>query len=246
MTKKDIIRLCDANGIENYAINDDLSLNVYDSVSMQFISKKIGKIPLSFNYVQDNFYCDEKRLKSLIGFPKRIDGMLDISINQLKNLNYCPEYVSEEFFCEQNHLTSLKGISKYIGGDLYAQQNDLTSVEGLQQHFFGNISLHDNNLTSLKGISKYIDGDLYLQSNSIRTFDHFPYVKGDLYLKDNPIYELWNLFENVDYIGYFNELDIIQENGQVVILDRLNYFLQDIGKNEINENYIKNYKVVSN
>ena len=142
--------------------------------------------------------------------------------NNLRSLKGCPEHVSGSFSCSFNELLSLENSPEYVGKSF---------------------NCNNNSLFSFKGISNYIGGDIELVHNKIKTFQYFPNLNEDINLFDNHINELWNLFENEDYIEYFNELDIIQDNGDTVILDRLNYFLTDIGLFEVNKDYIKKYIV---
>ena len=130
--------------------------------------------------------------------------------------------VEGEFDCGNNGLKTLKNAPKKVNNDFYCDKN---------------------NLKSFKNAPQYIEGTFDCSVNNIRTFDYFPDVKGEIDMYNNPVYELWILFHNINHIEHFNELDIIQENGEVVILDRLNYFLEDVGKREISKDYIINYKV---
>ena len=108
----------------------------------------------------------------------------------------------------------------------------------------GTFNCMNNKLTSLKNSPEYMSGSLNVFQNNIKTFDYFPKkIDGLIFLESNPIDELWSLFLDRNHIDYFNELDIIQEDGKVVILERLNYFLTDIGKEEVTKDDIKNYKV---
>ena len=160
MTKQEIHNMCRDHGITNYTINDDMSVNVYQAVTLKDYPEE-NYIPVNFNKVEYGFECSFCDIESLKG---------------------APNYIGENFECEGNH---------------------------------------------------------------IKTFEYFPSViKESILLSGNEVAELWNLFEDTKHIEYFNELDIIQENGNVIILDRLNYFLTDIGKEEVSKNYIQNYKVI--
>ena len=152
-----------------------------------------------------------------------IDGSVELFDAKLEELPLNFNRISGGFDCDDNFLTSLKGAPKYVGS-----------------HFF----CSNNRLESLKYSPEYVGYQFYAFQNKIKTLEYFPEVNsGSIIIDDNPIEEIWWLFRNIDYVRYFNELDIIQENGEVVILDRLNYFLTDIGKKEIDKDYIKNYKV---
>jgi hypothetical protein len=186
-----IRKICKEYNIKNYTINDDLSIDVDDSVG--FFGKGLVKVPLKFNRVSGNFNCSSNDLISLFG---------------------CPQWVGGNFACSDNGLTSLKFFPKFIGGDLF---------------------IYDNYITSLKGIPKninYIDCD----NNKIWSFIGIPdNFRGELLCQSNPIFNIWNLFESIKDIEFLNDCDALREPETpdglpIVILERLNFFLETIGK----------------
>lgn len=73
----DIHSICEKHGIENYTINDDMSIDVNGSVYLH--EKRIDKLPLQFREVTGNFWCDFNNLTSLKGSPTIVDiGKLDV------------------------------------------------------------------------------------------------------------------------------------------------------------------------
>jgi len=64
--------VCEKYEIENYIINDDLSIDVDGAVDLY--NKKLEYLPLKFNYVDGNFNCARNKLKTLEGSPKTISG----------------------------------------------------------------------------------------------------------------------------------------------------------------------------
>jgi hypothetical protein len=169
--KSKIIELCEKYGIENYTINDDLSIDVEGDVDLE--SQSLYEIPLKFN---------------------RVSGYFDCSCNYLKSLEGCPEYVGRFFNFDDNYITSLKYLPRYISGD---------------------INFIDNEIWSFKGIP-----------------DSF---RSELYCDLNKIWNIWILFETSKDIEFFNECDIIREpetphSLPIVIIERLNFFLETIGK----------------
>jgi hypothetical protein len=166
-----IHQICKIYNIENYTINDDLSIDVDGDVNLY--NKNLIEIPLKFN---------------------RVDGWFSCGLNRLISLDNIPEYVSGNFYCSTNNLTSLENLPKYIGGY---------------------INFVDNKIWSFKGIP-----------------DSF---RGEIYCKRNPISEIWNLFKSIKDIEFFNDCHIVREpetlDGKpIVILERLNFFLETIGK----------------
>jgi hypothetical protein len=57
----------------------------------------------------------------------------------------------------------------------------------------------------------------------------------------NLIYNIWELFKDYDRIDFFNDCDPIREP-DIIILDRLNFFLEKIGKQPVSE--VKGYKCI--
>ena len=218
MTEKEIHTICDKYRIKNYAINNDMSIDVVDNILLQ--RENLNEIPINFNIVYGDFICSDNNLKSLKGCPKYVSKNFDCHNNQLEILKHSPEYVGYSYNCGLNNLKSLNHTPKKVS-DLYCNDNQLKSFEYCPD----------------------IKYNLEIEHNNIKTFNFFPNVGHNIVFYDNSINELWVLFKSRDYIDYFNELDIIQQDGEVVILDRLNYFLTDIGKKEVKKDDIKKYIV---
>ena len=246
---RDIEETCEELGIDNYTIKNDMSINVYGEV---YISKlDLIEIPLNFNIVEGDFNCYKNRIKSLQGAPKIVKGDFDAGYNKLTSLEFMPIEISSDAFFDNNDLKTLKGMTEQSNNALINLQNNKLESLMYMKKGFKEIALHNNKLNSLK----YLPDDckeLTAANNNIRDLNYIKNLN-ILQINDNPIYELFSLFldtesiiinNNKQNIEYFNELDIITEDNKSVILDRLNYFLTDIGKKEINENYIKNYNII--
>lgn len=132
-----------------------------------------------------------------------------------KNLTKLPlkfGKVSGYFDCSYNQLTSLEGCPNYVGGTFRCSVNDLRSLEGCPNYVGGYFECITNDVTSFESCPISLGG-------------HF-----DCY--NNPISRIWNLFEDYSKIELFNDYDIIRgdSNNPEIVLDRLNDFLQEIGK----------------
>lgn len=125
--------------IENYTINDDLSVDVDGDVKQ---ASTINTIPIKIRKVKGDF----KWFGTLI------------------NLKNSSEEVGGDFFCGHNNLTSLEGAPKQIGGDFFCNDNKLTSLEGAPKQIDGDFNCRDNNLTSLEGAPKQVD-NFFCQNN---------------------------------------------------------------------------------
>ena len=149
--------------------------------------------------------------------------------------------------CRKYNITNYtinKDKSIDVNQNVNLEYNKLKKIPLTFNEVKGNFSCGHNNIHSLKYSPNYISGFFICNGNNLKTFNHFPNVNKFILLNYNPVNELWYLFNNKNYIDYFNELDIIQDDENTVILDRLNYFLTDIGKPEITKDSIKNYKVI--
>ena len=85
-------------GVENYTINDDLTIDVNGNVNLNY--KNLNSFP------------------SFIKFGK-IERYFDCGYNYLTSLKGCPQKVNLGFYCNHNQLISLKGCPKYVGWDFF-------------------------------------------------------------------------------------------------------------------------------
>ena len=222
-------RICKKFFIETYTINKDGSIDVSGDVYLREYVLPGNKLPLKFNKVSGDFSCYNHQLISLKGSPKIVGGDFDCSYNQLISLKGCPEKIGRDFDCSDNNLTSLEGCPKTVGGYFSCSINKLISLVGSPENVGGDFYCNNNELESFKGCPKIVNGTFYCHNNEISSFEHFPkYIRGSFNCQGNPIYEIWKLFYDTSKIELFNDMDIIQDD--TVILDRLNYFLEEIGK----------------
>lgn len=127
--------------IENYRINDDLSIDVDGNVVLRRMS--LTKIPFNFNRVSGNFLCSENNLRSLKGSPNYVGGDFSCSKNLLVNLVDSPIEVLGDFRCNINLLETLQGCSGEISGNLSCIGNRLTSLDTVS-NIKGNIQCWNN------------------------------------------------------------------------------------------------------
>jgi hypothetical protein len=213
-------RMCYHYKIKDYVINADGYIDVNGSVSLN--RRNLSKLPLKFKNVRGSFYCYDNFLKDLEGCPKSVGDDFACNGNLLTNLIGCPESVGGYFSCNSNRLTNLEGCPKWVGDSFYC---------------------NNNQLTSLKGCPKFVGGHFHCQNNSIETFEGLDFIDigGRFYCWENPIYQIWRLFEDHTKFEFFNDCDPIREN-RVIILERLNFFLDYIGKDIVAE--VSGYKCI--
>jgi len=86
-------------------------------------------------------------------------------------------------------------------------------------------------------------GVYYCRDNQLTSFEGSPtYISVDFYCSHNPIKSLWNLFNEYKHMELFNDLDIVRD-GNIIILQRLNEFLDMIDKPRVTK--VDGYKCIS-
>jgi len=108
-----ISEICKKYNIQNYNINDNGSVDVNENVHIEGLY--LTEIPLMFNKVLGDFYCDSNELTTLKGSPSWVGGNFDCSNNKIKSLEHSPYFVGGYFSCGYNELISLKFSPKEIG-----------------------------------------------------------------------------------------------------------------------------------
>ena len=175
----------------------------------------------SFNKVDIHNICKIYHIRNYtINENGYIDANGNVNLNDMKLTKLPLKFnnVNGYFFCSKNRLTSLGGSPKNVG--------DFFCI--------------DNRLTSFTGGPEKVNGYFVCSNNNILTFEGFPKHIGGVRLEGNPIYEIWRLFMDITKIELFNDMDIIQDG--TVILDRLNFFLEEIGRPTVKS--IKGYKYI--
>jgi hypothetical protein len=216
--------LCQKYGIENYTVVDGL-VNVDGDVDLK--DKSLTKIPIKFGRVSGGFYCNSNKLVSLEGAPNS---------------------VGSDFDCHSNKLASLEGAPNSVGGDFYCHNGKLVSLEGAPQTVGGNFDCDGNKLVSLEGAPQSVGGDFYCSYNKLVSLEGAPQiVGGTFYFDGNTVKEIWKLFADkskIDLLNYYDPIRLPENEGELptIIIDRLNQFLEDIGKEPVEE--IKGYNCV--
>tara|TARA_X000000368_G_scaffold368759_1_gene316903 strand:+ start:1165 stop:1602 length:438 start_codon:yes stop_codon:yes gene_type:complete len=106
--------LCDKYNIIYYKINKDNSIDVYNSVYLNGYG--LSKLPLKFNKIYGDFFCNYNELKTLEGCPKYVTKSFDCSFNKLTSLKWCPKSVGGTFDCRKNKLTTNTSDNNIIKG----------------------------------------------------------------------------------------------------------------------------------
>jgi hypothetical protein len=142
--------------------------------------------------------------------------------------------VEGEVDLEDKGLTKLPIKFKEVSGTFWCDNNDLTSLKGCPERVGGGFGCWNNKLTSLEGCPKYVNGDFYCYNNNIYTFEGIPdytHIGSGFICHGNLVNNIWELFKDHTKFEFFNDCSPIRwmDNKPTVILDRLNFFLEETG-----------------
>jgi hypothetical protein len=224
-TREGVIEVCDKYGIENYTINDDLSIDVDGGVGLY--SKNLEYLPLKFNYVSGYFDCYGNKLKTLEGCPQTVGGYFYCTNNGLKTLKGSPQTVGGYFDCSNNELKTLEGCPQTVGGSFYCADNELRDLEGSPKTVGGDLDCRYNKLTDLEHFPEEVNGTIDIKYNTVNLLVYTFIENGDSFMIE-------------DFIDY----EIVR-NRDTVMLDRLQTFIRD---NDLEMPYLegikKRYKII--
>lgn len=185
--------------IQNYSIDDDLTVNVKGDVYL--INKKFKILPVKFGVVEGDFICHNGKLISLIGAPHTVLGSFTCHKNNLTSLKFGPKEVKGYYDCSNNHLTSLLGAPNEIGEYFNCAYNQLMSLEHGPLIVGQDYICNNNSLTSLKGIAQKVDA-LYCRSNKLTHLNDLPKEIEALNCSCNEIKNIDNLYFNYYYLDF--------------------------------------------
>jgi hypothetical protein len=207
---------------------------------------KYIKIYEDFNDI--NSICKKYKIKNytVVDGKVNVDGNVNLSNRGLTKLPISFGVVTGNFYCSYNKLTSLEGCPSSVGDYFNCYNNLLTSLEGGPSSVGGGFSCNANQLTSLEGGPNSVGGVFSCSNNKLTSLEGCPdSIGGDFYCGNNPIYELYSLFYDYSKVELFNYMDIVYEPEEgddprpVIYLDKLNSFLEEIGKPVVTS--LKNY-----
>lgn len=113
--------------------------------------------------------------------------------------------------------------------------NYLRTMEGCPHTVGGNFYCTGQRLKSLEFCPKIVKGRFDCSNNNIRTFEFFPKSVAQFRCWDNPIEPIWNVISenelfNDEHMDLFEDCSVIQDDGEAVAIERLTFFLDEIGK----------------
>jgi hypothetical protein len=197
----EIDEICEKYKIENYTINNDNSVDVDGNVNLFY--KRLKSIPLNFNIVNGWFNCGINYLTSLRGCPVRVGDWFSCYY-QLTSLQYSPQFMENgKFSCGCNKIESLQYCTELIQEEFFCDNNRLTS---LQYH-------------------PTVYGKFICWDNQINTFENFYYFKEDIDFRGNPIWDIYELFQDMTLIELTRDYGFEYEGE--IDLYKLDVFLKE-------------------
>ena len=136
--------------------------------------------------VSGSFVCNNNQLTTLEGAPTSVGGSFWCSNNQLTSLEHAPISVDGNFLCSNNQLTSLEHAPKSVVGDFYCNNNQLTTLAGAPTSVGGEFECGNNQLTSLEHAPTSVDGNFGCMNNQLTSLRGLPAVQGTLWLSYSP------------------------------------------------------------
>jgi hypothetical protein len=149
-----------------------------------------------------------------------VDGDVLLSGRELTKLPLKFGKVSGYFTCTDNRLNTLEGCPRIVGGDFNIYYNRLTSLIGAPESVGGDISCENTGLWTLEGCPTKIGGYIYCIGN--------------------PVFEIWKLIDDKEYLEIFLDYDMIDGNN--LYLARLNDILKMMGRKPVTS--VKGYNCI--
>jgi len=229
-TQTEIDAWLQAQGVKNYTINADMSVDVEGHVFLS--KKKLICIPVNFRNVSEFFNCDENLLTSLAGCPQSVGGVFDCSKNALTSLLYGPETVGGSYICEHNQLTSLqyiatkinhiKQIGYHFSTGVGCSHNQLVTLEHSPKYVNGSFECVNNRLSTLKGCPEVVNDYFIVSNNQLTSLEYCPKkVSALFFCHDNPLLGPVQGLRNFDeiYAVHLLHLEIARIKDEKNLLD---------------------------
>jgi hypothetical protein len=136
-TKNRIAIICNFFGIEEYIINDDLSISVSGDVNLSY--KLLTRLPLSFRQVTGTFNCKRNKLTTLQGSPAHVSGNFYCSSNCLTDLIGSPLQIDGDFSIYRNKIDNLEGFPVYVNGEVASDFEPNVIIQAQRRSVLNNI-----------------------------------------------------------------------------------------------------------
>jgi hypothetical protein len=147
--------------------------------------------------------------------------------------------VDNDVFLYNKELTKFPLKFGKVTGYFTCHHNQLTTLKGCPYEVGGYFDCRVNKLTSLEFCPRRVGGEFWCARNNIREFSGPKYIGDGFFCHTNPIENIWNIINPVDnrwdedLMEFFEDCSIIHDDGQSVAIDRLNFFLEEIGRKTV-------------
>jgi hypothetical protein len=161
-TKEEIQSWLEEMKIENYTINDDLTVDVNGDVFLG--RKKLNSIPIQFGTINGSMSIWDNHLVSLKGCPSKITESFDCSHNKLKSFEYCPIEIGAYFVFYANQISTFDFFPNSVGS-LVIYENDIKNIHDLKTQIKDSLShqcsLIENCLEQFKNLYNHTPKNHY-------------------------------------------------------------------------------------
>jgi hypothetical protein len=115
-----------------------------------------GKRLRDFDVLNRFLNLDDRKISSLEGCPREINGYLTCDQNFITSLEGCPQKINGFLSCAFNKLTSLKGFPSEVNSTAWLNNNRIESFEGISPDSLKTLYCFDNNFTNLHDIHRHL------------------------------------------------------------------------------------------
>jgi hypothetical protein len=145
--------------------------------------------------------------------------------------------VQGDVYLNNKGLTELPLQFGKVTGDFSCGYNLLTSLKGSPNRVVRSFNCSDNRLTSLEFCPSLVGGYFYCLGNNIREFTPLKYIGNNFYC-GLPLKKIWDIIStdrkwDEEKMEFFEDCSIIHDDGESVAIDRLNFFLEEIGRKTV-------------
>ena len=146
---------------DDYTINKDMSVDVYQSIQLETEELIDNKIPFKFNKVDGDFRISDTPLVSLENSPEEVTGTYMVTFSDIETLEGGPRIVGKNFNVDWNKmLATLDGSPDKVGGDYkFIASWHVTDISGISKEIGGNV------IYGGSGPTKFTDEDFRSYSN---------------------------------------------------------------------------------
>ena len=133
----------------DYTINNDMSVDVYQSIQIEREELEDNKIPFKFNKVDGDFRISDTGLDSLENSPEEVTGTYMITFSNIETLEGSPRIVGKNFNVDFNKkLINLDGSPDKVGEDykFYSSWN-VADISGISKEIGRHVIYSKENTT---------------------------------------------------------------------------------------------------